>query len=81
MFNSADDREVLVSQINSLRDYVRTQSAELAELKNTENYLRSELRRREQEIQKLYLSPTWRTGRLILSPAILGRALARKVRG
>ena len=80
MFNSADDREVLVSQINSLRDYVRTQSAELAELKNTENYLRSELRRREQEIQKLYLSPTWRTGRLILSPAILLRALARKVR-
>lgn len=81
MFTSADEKEVLVSQINSLRDYVRTQSAELAELKNTENYLRSELRRREQEIKKLYLSPTWRTGRLILSPAILVRALARKVRG
>lgn len=80
MFSSADDREVLVSQINSLRDYNRTQSAELAELRNVANSLKSELHRREQEIKKLYHSPTWRTGRLILSPAILARALVRKVR-
>lgn len=78
--SSADDREVLVSQVNSLRDHVRAQAAELAEIKNVEAHLILELQRREKEIQKIYRSPTWRTGRLILSPAIIARAVARKVR-
>lgn len=80
MLSSADDREVLVSQVNSLRDHVRAQAAELAEIKNVEAHLILELQRREKEIQKIYRSPTWRTGRLILSPAIIARAVARKVR-
>lgn len=80
MFSSADDREVLVSQINSLRDYNRVQSAELAELKNAELHLKSELQRREQEIKRLHRSPTWRIGRFVLSPAIVVRSVVRKIR-
>lgn len=80
VFSPGDDREVLVSQINSLRDYVRLQSAEIAELRNTEAHIKTELQRREDERNKIFSSPTWKVGRLVLSPLLLVRALLRSLR-
>ena len=80
MFDKQDDREILVAQIDSLRDYVRSQSADIAEIKNVENYTRSELRRREREIAMIFSSRTYRVGRIILAPAFLLRGLYRKFR-
>jgi anti-sigma factor RsiW len=80
MFTTDDDHAVLVEQIRSLRDYNRAKSAEIAELKNAEVHLRAELERRRKEIEKIYRSPTWRIGRLILSPALVMRVIFRKLR-
>ncbi len=80
MFDKQDDRETLVAQIDSLRDYVRSQSADIAEMKNAEMFLLSELRRREREIAMIFSSRTYRVGRVILAPAFLLRGLYRKFR-
>ena len=56
MFDKQDDREILVAQIDSLRDYVRSQSADIAEMKNSEMFLLTELSRREREIAMIFSS-------------------------
>jgi hypothetical protein len=80
MFDAQDDREVLVAQIDSLRDYIRILAAENAEMKNAEMFLKSELRRREKEIQMIFSSITYQVGRIALGPALLLRGLYRRVR-
>jgi hypothetical protein len=80
MFDTQDDREVLVAQIDSLRDYIRILAAENAEMKNAEMFLKSELRRREKEIQMIFSSITYQVGRIVLGPALLLRGLCRRVR-
>jgi hypothetical protein len=79
MFDTQDDREVLVAQIDSLRDYIRILAAENAEMKNAEMFLKSELRRREKEIQMIFSSITYQVGRIVLGPALLLRGLYRRV--
>ena len=80
MFDAQDDREVLVAQIDSLRDYIRILAAENAEMKNAEMFLKSELRQREKEIQMIFSSITYQVGRIVLGPALLLRVLYRRVR-
>jgi hypothetical protein len=80
VFDKQDDREILVAQIDSLRDYIRSQSAEIAEMKNVEMFILNEIRRREREIAMIFSSRTYRVGRIILAPAFLLRGLYRKFR-
>ena len=79
MFDIQDDREVLVAQIDSLRDYIRSQSAEIAERKNIEMFLLNEIRRRESEIGMIHNSRTWKSGRLLLSPVRFVRSVGRRI--
>jgi hypothetical protein len=80
VFDKNDDRSVLVEQIRSLHEYNRTQAAEIAELKNAELHLKLELQKRQDQIERIWKSPTWRTGRVVLSPALILRAAIRKIR-
>ena len=79
MFDIQDDREVLVAQIDSMRDYIRILTAENAEMKNAEMFLLNEIRRREIEIGMIHNSRTWKSGRLLLSPVRLVRNIARRI--
>lgn len=81
MFEVHDDKEVLIAEIDSLRDYIREQASEIAEIKNTEIFLFNEMRRREREIEMIYSSFTWKIGRLVISPALLLRSAIRRLRG
>ena len=81
MFDVHDDKEVLIAEIDSLRDYIRTQASEIAEIKNTEIFLFNEMRRREREIEMIYSSFTWKIGRLVLGPALLLRSIFRRFSG
>lgn len=81
MFDAHDDREVLVAQIDSLRDFNRSQASVIAEMKNAELFLLGELRRRERELEMIQSSRTWKISRIILGPALLLRALYRRVVG
>jgi len=79
VFDIQDDREVLVAQIDSMRDYIRILTAENAEMKNAEMFLLNEIRRREIEIGMIHNSRTWKSGRLLLSPVRLVRNIARRI--
>ena len=79
MFDIQDDREVLVAQIDSMRDYIRILTAENAEMKNAEMFLLNEIRRREIEIGMIHNSRTWKSGRLMLSPVRIVRTISRRI--
>jgi hypothetical protein len=79
VFDIQDDREVLVAQIDSMRDYIRILTAENAEMKNAEMFLLNEIRRREIEIGMIHNSRTWKSGRLMLSPVRIVRTISRRI--
>jgi hypothetical protein len=79
MLNASDDREVLVSQIESMRDLIRIQSAEIAELRNVEVFLHHQIRNREIEVGMIHNSWTWKTGRFFLFPIRIVRVTFRRL--